>query len=251
MPWHIEHRDDEFCVIKDSDGENEGCHPTEDEAKRQLRALYASENRAEPLEHRAPIETRSASVGEVNYPERLIEVLAVPYEQEATIEYRGELWRESFDRGAFAGVEQRRDRIKAYRDHDPSPGSSSGAAKSGLVGRIVSLLPDRSEGLMGTVKIARTPLGDETLTLADEGILGVSVGFAVRGRDQILDRQTKRRRIVKAFLDHLAFPDNGAYEGAGVVGVRSGDRRTADDLPKLDTPLLDDVVAWMESRRRD
>jgi phage head maturation protease len=250
VPWHIEKREDEFCVIKDDDGENEGCHETEEGAKRQLRALYASENRTEQAERRAPIETRSASVGEVNYPERLIEVLAVPYDQEATVEYRGEFWRESFDRGSFDGVEQRRDRIKAYRDHDPAPSSAKGASTSGLVGRAVSLQPDRTEGLWGSVKIAKTPLGDETLTLADEGILGVSVGFAVRGRDQILDRMTKRRRIQRAFLDHLAFPDNGAYEGAQVVGVRSGERRTATDLPRLDTPFLDDVVAWMESRRR-
>jgi phage head maturation protease len=250
MPWRIEKRDDKFCVIKDDDGENEGCHETEEGAKRQMRALYSSENRAEQAERRAPIETRSATVGEVNYPERLIEVLAVPYEQEATVEYRGEFWRESFDRGAFDGVEQRRDRIKAYRDHDPNPSSSSGASTSGLVGKIMSLHPDRAEGLMGSVKIAKTPLGDETLTLADEGILGVSVGFAVRGRDQILDRVERRRRIVRAFLDHLAFPDNGAYQGAQVVGVRSGERRTANNLPRLDTPRLDEVVAWMESRRR-
>lgn len=247
MPWHIEKREDEYCVIKDADGENEGCHRTEAEATAQLRALYASENRSE-LEHRAPIETRSATVGDVNYPERIIEVVAVPYEQEAMIEYRGEMWRESFDRGSFAGVEQRRDQIKAYRDHDPNPMGS--ASKSGLVGRVVRLDPERAEGLMGAVKIARTPLGDETLTLADDGILGVSVGFAVRGRDQILDRVGRRRRIVRAFLDHLAFPDNGAYAGAGIVGVRSGERRTASDLPKLETPLLDDVVAWMESRRQ-
>jgi phage head maturation protease len=247
MPWHIEKRDDEYCVVKDADGSSAGCHPTEEEAKAQLRALYASENRAE-LEHRAPIETRSATVGEVNFPQRIIEVIAVPYEQEATIEYRGEMWRESFDRGSFAGVEQRRDQIKAYRDHDPNPTGS--ASKSGLVGRVIHLDPDRPEGLAGAVKIAKTDLGDDTLSLADERILGVSVGFAVRGRDQILDRIERRRRIVRAFLDHLAFPDNGAYAGAGIVGVRSGERRMASDLPKLETPLLDDVVAWLESRRQ-
>ena len=43
MPWSIEKRGSEFCVIKDSDGTNEGCHPTRAEARRQQRALYASE----------------------------------------------------------------------------------------------------------------------------------------------------------------------------------------------------------------
>jgi hypothetical protein len=43
MPWHIEEQGDEFCVIKDDDGANEGCHPTREEAMEQLEALYATE----------------------------------------------------------------------------------------------------------------------------------------------------------------------------------------------------------------
>lgn len=43
-PWHIEERDGEYCVIKDDDGEVEGCHETRDEAEDQLAALYASED---------------------------------------------------------------------------------------------------------------------------------------------------------------------------------------------------------------
>jgi HK97 family phage prohead protease len=44
MPWHVEKRGDEWCVIKDADGKSAGCHASETKAKRQLRALYASEN---------------------------------------------------------------------------------------------------------------------------------------------------------------------------------------------------------------
>lgn len=43
MPWHIEKRGDEYCVIKDANGSSSGCHPTEDDANAQMRALYASE----------------------------------------------------------------------------------------------------------------------------------------------------------------------------------------------------------------
>lgn len=339
MPWKIERREGRYCVIKEDDGDNEGCHDTREEAERQMRALYATENRAavdntewdgnaamssaktaadyraicageksvgEPderihwalphhkrpgsppnaagvrnalarlpqtqglknagaarshlqahmsaisgdsenrgeMDTRLPIEMRSASVGEVNFPQRLIEVVAVPYEQEAVVEYRGELWNESFDRGSFNGVETRSGKIKAYRDHDPLT-----ASKSGLVGKAIAFDPDSREGLAASVKIAKTSLGDDTLNLADEGVLGVSVGFGVRGSDQVLDRAARRRRIKKAFLDHLAFPDNGAYEGAQIIGVRR-QRSQAADLPRLETPLLDDVVAWMESRKR-
>lgn len=251
MPWEIvkDHPkcDEPFAVVLQSNhDEVEGCHPTREKAEAQMRALYASENRAEP-EHRAPIESRAATLGQVDFPERTIEVLAMPYEQEAIIEYRGELWRESFERGAFDGIEKRPNRVKAFRDHVAGE-NLRGTGTSGLVGRVLSFTPESPDGLRAQVKIAKTPLGDETLTLADEGILGVSLAFGVRGRDQVLDRVDRTRRIRRAFADHLGFPDNGAYEGAQVIDVRRA-RPQATDLPKLDTPKLDEVIAWMKSRQ--
>jgi phage head maturation protease len=223
--------------------------PGAEEARAKARRLLAqynssSENRAD----RAPIESRAATVGEVNFPERIVEVLAVPYDQEAIVEYRGEVWRESFERGAFDGIEKRPNRVKAFRDH-AAGAHLRGQGTSGLVGRVLSFSPERPEGLMGQVKIAKTNLGDETLSLAAEGILGVSVGFGVRGSDQVLNRADQTRRIRRAYVDHLAFPDNGAYEGAEVIDVRSQHQEVVE-LPRLDTPRLDEVIAWLESRRR-
>lgn len=43
MPYHIEERDDEFCVIKDSDGDVMGCHDTRGEAEDQIAAIEANE----------------------------------------------------------------------------------------------------------------------------------------------------------------------------------------------------------------
>lgn len=55
MPWHIGKHEDcsGFAVIKDEDGSVAGCHDTEDAAKKQLAALYASEPeaRAEKYDH--------------------------------------------------------------------------------------------------------------------------------------------------------------------------------------------------------
>src|SRR4030095_3500837 len=53
MPWHIEHREDEWCVVKDADGSTEKCHPTEERAKRHMAALYAAEPNARSVEMRA------------------------------------------------------------------------------------------------------------------------------------------------------------------------------------------------------
>ena len=46
MPWHIETDNPGcagFAVVKDADGEIEGCHRTRDQAERQLAALYIAE----------------------------------------------------------------------------------------------------------------------------------------------------------------------------------------------------------------
>lgn len=185
---------------------------------------------------RPPIEYRDTAVTGVDFAQRIIEMIAVPYEQEAAVEYRGETWQESFERGAFDGVETRTKPIRANRGHD----------KERTVGKAVNLWPLREEGLVAEVRIAKTLLGDETLALASEDMLSVSVGFGVRGSDQVLNRPY--RRIKRAFLDHLAFVESAAYEGAKVLSVRGEEPPSAADLPRLVTPNLDEVLAWMQSR---
>jgi phage head maturation protease len=189
-----------------------------------------------------PIEFRSSNVAGVNFPDRLIEVIAVPYDEEAPVEYRGEMWRERFLRGAFDGIETRTRSTRVNREHQ----------KAYTVGKVAQFWPSRSEGLVAVVRIAPTTLGDETLALADEDCLGASVGFAARGRDQEFDRRSRTRIIKRAFVDHLALTADEAYLGAGVLSVRSASLPTSSvaDLPKLVTPALDELLAWQRSRRR-
>jgi HK97 family phage prohead protease len=187
---------------------------------------------------RGPLEFRQASLTGVDFEHRIISMVAVPYGEEALVEYRGEMWRESFLPGAFNGVETRDKPIRANRGHD----------KERTVGKAVNLWPSRPEGLVAEVRIAKTPLGDETLTLADEDMLSVSAGFQVRGSDQVFDRPF--RRIKRAFLDHLAFVESPAYEGARVLSVRSnGVPVNAATLPPLVTPNIDDILAWLQTRQ--
>lgn len=191
----------------------------------------------------APIEFRQSSVAGVNFAQRIIDIIAMPYEESALVEYRGEMWNESFARGAFDGIEKRPNRVRANRDHD----------KQRTIGKVVNFFPSRQEGLVASVRVSKTALGDETLALADDECLGASVGFAARGRDQDFDRANKVRRIKRAFLDHLAFVPDPAYEGAGVLNVRSAvlsrEEILAMEQP-LVTPALDDLRAWMQTRRK-
>jgi HK97 family phage prohead protease len=190
---------------------------------------------------RAPIEFRNSSVAGLNFAQRIIEVVAVPYEESALVEYRGEWWNEMFLRGSFDGIEKRPNRVRANRDHDDMR----------LVGKAVKFHPSRQEGLVAEVRVSHTPLGEETLELAKDGVLDVSVGFAARGRDQEFERRTMTRRIRKAFADHIAFTPTAAYTGAGVLAVRHATQSPdAAELKKLDTPNMDELRDWLNARKR-
>ena len=198
---------------------------------------------------RPEVEVRSAAVSDISFPERMITVLAVPYET-STLEhptlplvmYRGRLYAESFARGAFTGVESRNGKVMANREH----------VKGSTVGKVVAFHPEAHEGLIADVRIAKTLAGDETLTLADEGMIFPSVGFAVvKGSDQELDhRSTPNRRYVRrAFVDHLGFTEDPAYIGADVLAVRSAADVAPLEPEPQSTPRLDEWIQYLQSRR--
>lgn len=194
----------------------------------------------------APIEYRytGVKVDGVDYAQRLITVIAVPYEQATPVEYRSEVWNEMFLRGSLDAVAGAPHRVRVNRDHN----------KSRTVGKAVQLWPDRPEGLVAEIRIAKTPLGDETLALAEEDCLSSSVGFGVMPQDQELDRRSMTRRIRKAYLDHIAFVESPAYVGAQVLSVRDTDGGgAAAVLEPIRTPLIDEftndeILRWASQR---
>lgn len=180
------------------------------------------------------IETREAGVkvDSVDFAQRLITVIAAPYGQPTPVEYRSEVWNELFERGAFDAIASAPHRVRVNRDHN----------KSRTIGKAVHFWPEREEGLVAEVRIAKTPLGDETLALADEDMLSASVGFGVRLSDQELERRTMTRRIKTAYLDHLSFVESPAYVGARVLSVRDSTGGEAAKLEPFRTPLLDQFM---------
>lgn len=188
-------------------------------------------------ENRPPMEQRSAvAIGEVNQRKREVEVIAVPYDEEAVVPYRGEMWKESFQRGAFEGIQSRNGRVMVNREHTVGD----------TVGKVSEWWPERSEGLVGVVKVVKSNRGDETLALAEEGMVGASVQFGAWMRDVLHNRSAMTRRVLRAFVDHLSFVEQPAYVGATVLGVRATDGvRLAADLDPLNTPALDDLVEFL------
>jgi HK97 family phage prohead protease len=183
---------------------------------------------------RGPVEFRSTTEMAVDFAERTIELLAMPYNADAAVMVHGRPVLESCAPGAFDGCERRANRVKVNRDHD----------RTRTIGRAVALHPSRSDGLVAELRIARTPLGDETLALAADESLEASVGFAVmRGGEQWLE-QRSRRRLTRCFVDHIAMVPEGAYESQ-VLAVRADDHRLKP-APRVLTPNLDEVLSWWD-----
>ena len=182
---------------------------------------------------------------DVDFKQRIIDVIAVPYEQEAEVRWRGEVWREVFDRNAFNGIEDHAGRVPVRREH------TIGAT----IGKVIKLDPRDPRGLLASVRVARTPMGDETLQLASEDMLGASVGYFVKKpSDVMLNRRSMLRRVMRGFLEHLAMTDIPAYVGAVPVAVREGlsAQPAAGERPLM-TPVLDsladdEILSWASER---
>jgi phage head maturation protease len=201
------------------------------------------------------IETRSASqVDNVDFAQRVITVIAVPYEQPTKVYFRQEMWNEVFSRTAFLGIEKRdkQSRIPVTAVLQVPNQNHEGGR---LVGRVMEADPHNEVGLIAHTKISRTDYGDETLELARDDALSASVGFMVKNprSDEAIDKHTRTRRINRAFLDHLAFVATPAYKGAKILAMRGPTYQSEVDLPKLDTPFLDEyaddpVFRWASER---
>lgn len=189
---------------------------------------------------------RSSEITDVDPKLRLIDLIAVPYDEEADVIWRGEDWRESFDRSAFLGIEEHAGRVRVNREH----------VKGDTVGKVVSLTPSDPVGLRAMVKIAKSARGDDTLALAEEDMISASVGYRVRRpADVRFHPRTRVRRVMRAFLDHLGLVESPAYAGAQVLAVRDDDTPAEVLSPLPATPLLDalrddELFDWVATRLR-
>jgi HK97 family phage prohead protease len=180
---------------------------------------------------------RSAVPEDVRFADREIDVLAVPYDTETTIFERGETFLESIAPGAFGNVSTRADRVRVFRDHRPDR----------VVGKCRMLDADRSDGLHATLRIAKTDLGDETLALAAEGMLDVSIGFSPRTEQWTVGRTAVRR--TSCWLHELSMVPLPAYETANVLAVREQITEAAPTPARSATPYLDELRDWQTLMR--
>ena len=168
---------------------------------------------------------RQATQIGVSFPDRTIELIVMPYEEETMVahptEDRGVI--EVCSPGAFDGIERRANRIRVNRDHDVTR----------TVGRAVSFSPGRPEGLVAKIRIAQTPLGDETLELANDECLDASAGFLPLPGGETWETRS-RVRLTRCWLGHIAMTPDPAYVGAKVLAVRHVEPLSASGTPNLD-----------------
>lgn len=158
-----------------------------------------------------PLELRAVATLDVAERTRIIEVLAAPVNDEATVIIRGRAVGERFARGCFAGDEHRADRVKCNRDHNLER----------VIGKAVRIDPYSALGCVAELRIAKTVLGDETLALAEDRVLDASVGFRVKPGGETWDAQQTRRQVTRGELDHIALTAHPAYQTANVLAVRN------------------------------
>lgn len=183
---------------------------------------------------------------DVDRRQRIIDLIAVPWDQPAQIVWRGDIWDETFKRGAFDGIQTRSDSIRVNREH----------VKGNTIGKIVESDPSHDAGLFLRVKVVKGPKGDEVLDLAEDDMISPSIGYrAQKPSDVRLDRSAHTRTVLNAFLDHLGMVEDPAFKGAQVLAVRgeSSGLNAADMSPLAPTPLLDQflndpVLTWARGR---
>jgi len=177
---------------------------------------------------------RAAVIDDVAFGKREISLIAVPYNEEASVpDWRPEAEREAFMPGSFDGIESRTKQITLNRDH----------SRERVIGAGVSFDTKNERGLIATFKVSKTPLGDESLQLAADGVLRSSISFAARSQDMAVKDGVMR--FYRAFLGHVALTPEPAYEGASVINVRTGEAIEPSPTPNLDfaAQLLRELTA--------
>lgn len=158
------------------------------------------------------LQTRAATVEELNTRERVIDLRAVPYGVETRL---GPHLLEVFAPRAFAHATKDPKRVTLWSGHSNAGGSPVGRSE---------IVEDKTSGVLIRARVSETRAGDELLTLAQDGVLSeASVEFqpiredmavTMRGEDTLV-------RHRRAWLTGVALVPHGAYgEGARVLSVR-------------------------------
>lgn len=157
------------------------------------------------------IEYRTADSLGVRFAERIIDLIAAPYNEPTSVFRRklGRFVEERFAPGAFTGVSGD---VLVNRAHDLER----------PIGRVVKFHPNDTRGLRTEIRVSKTSEGDDLLELAADDLLSASVGFTIPPDGEVWTENRSKVTVTKAGLRHIAMTGDPAYTGAKVLAVRSG-----------------------------
>ena len=232
MPWHLENDNPDcsgWAVVKDSDGEIEGCHETKADAQKQMAALYANERSlteagtspamGEDM-HSAPREDLVRMVpmarAEASDDGNTLVGYAAVFDDWTEIDSWEGTFNERISPKAFnKTIRENGDRIKVLFNHgfDPQIGDKP-------LGKPRVIEP-RSKGLWTETPLDETSYNADLKALLRSGALdGMSFRFSVVA-DEWEDRDGQEWRTISEVKLHefgpVTFP---AYE-ATTAGVRN------------------------------
>ena len=156
--------------------------------------------------------TRAATEVQVQFAQRTIDVIAVPFDRPTTVDDGQGPYTEVFDRSCtFETVDPAGPKVLINHDYGQP------------VGRVTHMEATR-DGLIAQLKIVDGE--DAALRRAAEGLYGVSIGFSAEAGTP--GRLMRRRHAVVHEISLTAF---GAYPGAAVLAVR---HQTRPPRPRWD-----------------
>jgi uncharacterized protein len=234
MPWSVKRSSDcpddkPWSVVNDETGASEGCHATEDDAKRQQAALYANADDAETRSSEDEAETRSVDFDKLGDEYRAVALTDLETSEDGgTFEGYAAIFDAEADLGDFTESVQRGAFRKALSSEDGSipllyehnmmlpPLASTGGG--------TLQLEEDAKGLRVRAELAKHFLGDAVRENMKRGdIRGMSFGFvAGAGNSRIERRAGKPHRSLVGFkriLEVTLTPDP-VYAGTE-AGFRS------------------------------
>ena len=161
----------------------------------------------------------TAAAGEEG--ERRIDAIAVPYNTFATVSGGQQV---SFLPGSLP-IEGKAPRVFMYHDSTKPVG-------------IVAERVDTPEGMLATMKISRTQLGDEALTLAADGVMDVSVGVNI-----IKASTDEQGRMIISQADwlELSLVPIPAFAGANITDVAAEAATENSDETETTEPEVEET----------
>jgi len=149
--------------------------------------------------------------------ERRIDAIAVPYNQYATVSDGTEV---QFLPGSLP-IDGKAPRVFMYHDASKPVG-------------IVTERIDTPEGMLASMKISRTDLGDEALVLAADGVMDVSVGVNIISATRDKDG---RMTVTAADWLELSLVPIPAFSGATITDVAASAETDPDTNPETTEPV--------------